>query len=112
MLNVSNMRTLPIDGKRVLRRRYIDCRPGGPAGAPIPWPCDTRRNDSVISASVGGTIFGQHDLLIRAEGSHIVGMPATSGTITTIEQLLSLPEAHRRHGLLDGVGCTPFSSGS
>jgi Uma2 family endonuclease len=34
---------------------------------------------------------------------HIVGMPARTETVTTIEELLALPEDGRRHELLDGV---------
>jgi Uma2 family endonuclease len=38
-----------------------------------------------------------------AEERHIVDMPATEDRITTIAQLLALPEDGKRHELLDGV---------
>ena len=42
-------------------------------------------------------------LLPSAEEIEIMGMPATHGAITTIEELLALPEDGMRHELLDGV---------
>src|SRR6266516_4704968 len=42
-------------------------------------------------------------LLPSAEETDIMGMPATHGAITTIEELLALPEDGMRHELLDGV---------
>ena len=42
-------------------------------------------------------------LLPSAEETEIMGMPATHGAITTIEELLALPEDGMRHELLDGV---------
>jgi Uma2 family endonuclease len=38
-----------------------------------------------------------------AEEGHIVGMPATERGVTTIAELLALPEDGMRHELLDGV---------
>src|SRR5438876_10417297 len=42
-------------------------------------------------------------LLPSAEETEIMGMPATRGAITSIEELLALPEDGMRHELLDGV---------
>src|SRR5437667_12842740 len=42
-------------------------------------------------------------LLPSAEDTEIMGMPATRGAITSIEELLALPEDGMRHELLDGV---------
>lgn len=48
-------------------------------------------------------MLGHAELLPAAEGRQIMGMPAVSPEITTIDQLLALPEDGLRHELLDGV---------
>ena len=51
-----------------------------------------------------GPIIGHAELHSLAEEPRIMAMPAPNESITTIEQLMSLPEDNaRRHELLDGV---------
>jgi Uma2 family endonuclease len=47
--------------------------------------------------------FGHARLLHSAEETHLMGMPALHPPVTTIEELLALPEDGLRHELLDGV---------
>jgi Uma2 family endonuclease len=47
--------------------------------------------------------FGHARLLHSAEETHLMGMPALDQPVTTIEELLALPEDGLRHELLDGV---------
>lgn len=42
-------------------------------------------------------------LLHSAQGDHLMGMPAPHPPVTTVEELLALPEDGLRHELLDGV---------
>jgi Uma2 family endonuclease len=50
-----------------------------------------------------GTIMKHAELLLRAVEVEIMGMPAASPDVTTIAELLALPEDGLRHELLDGV---------
>jgi Uma2 family endonuclease len=50
-----------------------------------------------------GAIVGNAELHFPAEEVEIMGMPAASPDVTTIAELLALPEDGLRHELLDGV---------
>jgi Uma2 family endonuclease len=50
-----------------------------------------------------GAMLEHAELLLRAEEVEIMGMPAASPDVTTIAELLALPEDGLRHELLDGV---------
>jgi len=57
----------------------------------------------MTAASPQDAIVPHAELRPVAEGTHIMGMPAVSPNITTIAELLALPEDGMRHELLDGV---------
>ena len=50
----------------------------------------------------GPQALSSAELPHSAEEMHIVGMPAPTETVTTIDELLALPEDGMRHELLDG----------
>lgn len=54
-------------------------------------------------ADAPGAIVGNAELHFPAEEVEIMGMPAASPDVTTIAELLALPEDGMRHELLDGV---------
>jgi len=74
--------------------------------------CPTPRSDSGVPDPVGVAVMRSRaavpgivahaELPLAAEESHIMGMPAVTPPVTTIEDLLALPEDGLRHELLDG----------
>jgi Uma2 family endonuclease len=48
-------------------------------------------------------MLGHHALHHSAEESHLMGMPAVPDSVTTIDELLALPDDGLRHELLDGI---------